>query len=112
VDAALALSLCETLLAWSPILCFKSAAKSAHPFGANSVLHSNPPVIYLPRRHGFLHGAFTALLVLWAIAYPGLLILLAAFGPIGILIGVGAAILLLVPWLLGLVVLGFLRWFT
>ena len=76
------------------------------------MLHSNLAAIYLPRRHGFLHGAFTALLLLWAIAYPGLLILLAAFGPIGFLVGVGAAILLLVPWLLGLVVLGFLRWIT
>ena len=52
------------------------------------------------------------LLALWAIAYPALLILLASLGVIGLVIGVGAAILLFVPWVVGLVVLGFLRWLS
>jgi hypothetical protein len=54
----------------------------------------------------------TLLLAVWALAYPVLLLLLAPLGPLGIVIGIGAAILLFVPWLSGLVILGFLRWFT
>jgi hypothetical protein len=76
------------------------------------VLQSRQATIYLPRRHGFLHGPVTVILVLWAIAYPGLLALLASFGPIGVLVGVGAAVLLLAPWLLGLLILLILRWIT
>ena len=73
------------------------------------MLQSRSPVIYIPPRHGFLHGPLTIILALWAIAYPALFILLASFGPIGALLGVGAAAVLLVPWLLGLVILAVLR---
>lgn len=66
--------------------------------------------IHVPRRHGFLRGPLTLILALWAISYPGLLVILAAFGPIGVVLGVGVAILLVVPWLLGLAILAFLRW--
>lgn len=76
------------------------------------MLQSRQPTIYLPRRHGFLHGPLTVLLVLWAIALPGLLALMLSFAPIGALVGVGAAVVLLVPWLLGLVILVILRWIT
>jgi hypothetical protein len=69
-------------------------------------------MIYVQQRHGFLHGPLTVLLILWAIAYPGLLALLTAFGPIGWLVGVGAAVLLLLPWLVGLVIVWFLRRLT
>jgi hypothetical protein len=54
----------------------------------------------------------TLVLALWAIAYPALLFLLAAFGPIGFVIGIGAAILLFVPWVSGLVILALVRWLT
>lgn len=73
------------------------------------MLQSRPPVIVVSRRHGLLHGPLTVILALWAIAYPALLILFASFGPIGALVGVGAAVLLLVPWLLGLIILAVLR---
>jgi hypothetical protein len=76
------------------------------------MLQSRPPIVYVQPRNGFLHGPLTIILALWAIAYPALLILFAAFGPIGALVGVAAAILLLVPWLLGLVVLAALRHFA
>jgi hypothetical protein len=76
------------------------------------MLQSRQPTNYFPRHPGFLHGPLTVILVLWAIAYPGLLLLLASFGPIGALVGVGAAILLLLPWLLGLVILVILRRIT
>jgi hypothetical protein len=73
------------------------------------MIQSRQPAIYVPRRHGILHGPLTLILALWAIAFPGLLLLLASLGPIGALLGVGAAILLLVPWSLGLLVLFVLR---
>jgi hypothetical protein len=76
------------------------------------VLQSQPPTIYVLQRHSFLHGPLTVLLVLWAIALPALLLLLTAFGPIGWLVGAGAAILLAVPWLAGIVILWFLRHIT
>lgn len=74
------------------------------------MFQSQQPTIYVPRRHSFLHGPLTVLLVLWAIALPGLFLLLAAFGPIGAVIGLGVGILLFAPWLIGLVILAFLRW--
>jgi hypothetical protein len=76
------------------------------------MLQSRPTVVYPSSRHGFLHGLLTLMLVLWAIAFPGLLLVLAALGPIGFLVGVGAAILLAVPWLVGLVILALLRYIT
>jgi hypothetical protein len=79
--------------------------------GRTLVIQSRPPTIYVdaPSRHGWLHGPLTFFLAIWAIAYPALIILLGSFGPIGLLFGVGAAVVLLVPWLLGLVVLAILR---
>jgi len=68
--------------------------------------------MYVSRRHGPFRGLMTLVLALWAIAYPGVLLLLAAFGPIGIVIGIGTALLLFVPWLSGLVILGCVRWLT
>jgi len=44
-----------------------------------------------------------------AIALPALLLLLTAFGPIGWLLGAGAAVVLALPWLVGLGILWFLR---
>jgi hypothetical protein len=76
------------------------------------VYQSQPPVIYVESRHGFLHGPLTILLVLWGLALPALLLLLTALGPIGWLLGFGAGLLLVVPWVLGLLVLGFLRHFS
>lgn len=73
------------------------------------MIQSQPPIIYVPERHGPLHGALTILLVLWAIALPALLLLLIGFGPIGWLVGLGAGILLAVPWFAGIVILWFLR---
>ena len=73
------------------------------------MLQSQPPIIYLEPRHGFLHGPLTLLLVLWAIALPALLLVLTAFGPIGWLVGAGAVLVLGLPWLGGLLVLGFFR---
>jgi hypothetical protein len=73
------------------------------------MLQTRPPVIYVPPRHGFLHGPLTIILALWAIAYPAVFILFASFGPIGALLGIGAAAVLLVPWVLGLVILAVLR---
>ena len=75
------------------------------------MLQSRPPTIYVDAApsHGPLRGPLTVLLAIWAFAYPALIILLGSFGPIGLLFGVGAAVVLLVPWLLGLVVLAILR---
>lgn len=73
---------------------------------------SQPPVIYVEPRHGFLHGPLTILLILWGVALPGLLLLLTALGPVGWLLGFGAGVLLVVPWLVGLLVLGFVRHFS
>lgn len=68
--------------------------------------------IYVSRRHSFLRGPLTLILALWAIALPALVVVFAAFGPVGVVLGVGAALLLLVPWLLGLVILAFVRSLT
>ena len=76
------------------------------------MLTRQSPTIYVQRRHGPLRGPLTFLLALWAIAYPALLLLLAPLGPLGLVIGLGAAILLFVPWVSGLVILGFLRWLS
>jgi hypothetical protein len=76
------------------------------------VLQRQSPTIYIQRRHGPLRGPLTILLVIWAIAYPALLLLLAPLGPLGLVIGLGAAILLFVPWVSGIVILGFMRWLT
>ena len=76
------------------------------------MLQRHSQVIHIPQRHGPFRTPLSVLLALWAIAYPALLILLASLGVIGLVIGVGAAILLFVPWVVGLVVLGFLRWLS
>jgi len=76
------------------------------------VLQSRPPIIVVSRSHGLFHGPLTVILALWAMAYPALFILFASFGPIGAVLGVGAAIVLLAPWLLGLVILAVLRHFA
>ena len=76
------------------------------------MFQSQPSVIYIQRRHSVLHGPLTVLLVLWAIALPALLLLLIGFGPIGWVVGLGATILLAVPWLAGIVILWFLRHIT
>ena len=74
------------------------------------MFQSQPPVIYVQnQRHSVLHGPVTILLVLWAVALPALLLLLTGFGPIGWVVGLGAVILLAIPWLAGLVILWFLR---
>ena len=52
------------------------------------------------------------ILALWAIAYPALLVLLAPLGPLGLVVGIGAAIVLFVPWVGGLVILAVLRWLS
>jgi hypothetical protein len=70
---------------------------------------SQPPVIYVPQRHGLFHGPLTVLLVLWALALPAVFLLLTAFGPIGWLVGIGVAVVAAVPWLIGLAILWFLR---
>ncbi len=70
---------------------------------------TQPPVIYVSQRHSLFHGPLTLLLILWAIALPALLLLLTALGPIGWLVGAGAAALLAIPWLVGLGILWFLR---
>ena len=67
---------------------------------------------YLPRRHSFLRGPLTLILALWAIALPALLLIFAAFGPIGILLGAGAFLVLIIPWLLGLIIIGLIRSLT
>jgi phosphotransferase system glucose/maltose/N-acetylglucosamine-specific IIC component len=76
------------------------------------VFQSHQSMIYVQPRHGFLHGPLTVVLFVWAIALPGLLLLLTAFGPIGWLVGAGAAFLLGVPWLVGIFILWFLRRLT
>jgi hypothetical protein len=76
------------------------------------VLQSQPPIIYVRQRHSVLHGPFTILLLLWAIALPALLLLLTGFGPLGWLVGFGAGILLALPWLAGIVILWFLRYIS
>src|SRR5476651_1095381 len=76
---------------------------------SHTVFQSQPPIIYVRERHSVLHGPLTILLVLWAIALPAFLLLLTGFGPIGWVVGLGAGILLAIPWLAGLVILWFLR---
>ena len=73
------------------------------------MVQSQPPIIYSRERHSVLHGPLTILLALWAVALPALLLLLAGFGPVGWVVGLGAGILLAIPWLAGLVILWFLR---
>ncbi len=73
------------------------------------MFQSQSPTIYVQQRHSVFHGPLTILLVLWAIALPALLVLLTAFGPIGWLVGAGVAVLLAVPWVVGLAILWFLR---
>ena len=73
------------------------------------MFQSQRPIIYVQARHSFLHGPLTILPVLWAIALPALLVLLTAFGPIGWLVGAGTVLLLGLPWLLGLLIIGFFR---
>jgi hypothetical protein len=73
------------------------------------VIQSQPHVIYVEPRRSVLHGPLTILMVLWAIALPAVVAVLTAFGPIGWIVGVGLAIVLAVPWLIGLFVLWFLR---
>jgi hypothetical protein len=80
-------------------------------FGVDFVLQLTRPV-YVSRRHSFLRGPLTLILALWALALPALLLVFAAFGPIGLVLGVGAAVLLIVPWLIGLVILAFVRALT
>ena len=76
------------------------------------MLQRQSTIIYVPQRHGPLRGPLTLILAVWAIAYPALLALLAPFGPLGLVIGIGAAILLFVPWVGGLVILAVLRWLS
>jgi len=59
-----------------------------------------------------MRGPLTLILALWAIAYPALLVLLAPLGPLGLVLGIGVAIVLFVPWVGGLVILGVLRWLS
>ncbi len=73
------------------------------------MFQSQPDVIYVEPHHGFLHGPLTILLALWGIALPVLLLLLTGLGPIGWLVGAGVGLVLGLPWLLGLLVLGFIR---
>ena len=84
----------------------------AHGKGKHPVIQSQPRVIYVEPRRSVLHGPLTVLLVLWAIALPLIVAMLTAFGPIGWLVGAGLAIVLGIPWLVGLVVLWFLRRLT
>ena len=74
------------------------------------MFQSQPPIIYVQnQRHSVLHGPITILLILWAVALPALLLLLTGFGPVGWVVGLGAGILLAIPWLAGIVILWFLR---
>ncbi|MGH2465654.1 MAG: hypothetical protein ACRDGI_09355 [Candidatus Limnocylindrales bacterium] len=76
------------------------------------MFESQPRVVYLQQRHGPLHGPLTLLLLLWALALPVLLVLLTGLGPLGWILGLGATILLAIPWLLGVIILWFLRHIT
>ena len=77
------------------------------------MIQSQPRTIYVERGHGALHGPLTVLLVIWALALPiVLLLLLTGLGPIGWLLGAGLAFLFGIPWLVGLVVVWFLRRLT
>lgn len=76
------------------------------------MLQRQSPQPYTQRRHGPLRGPLTFLLILWVIAYPAILMLLAPLGPFGLVLGVGAAVLLFVPWVSGIVILAVIRWLT
>ena len=76
------------------------------------MLQRQSTIIYVPQRHRPWRGPLTLILALWAIAYPALLVLLAPLGPLGLVIGIGAAIVLFVPWVGGLVILAVLRWLS
>ena len=69
-------------------------------------------VIYVEHQHGPFRGPLTFILAIWALAYPVILLLLTPLGPIGLILGVAAAVLLFVPWVVGLLVIGALRWFA
>jgi hypothetical protein len=73
------------------------------------VFDSQPRVVYVQQRHSVLHGPLTVLLILWALALPVFLLLLTGLGPVGWILGLGATILLAIPWLIGVVILWFLR---
>ncbi|MEA2619825.1 MAG: hypothetical protein QOC97_598 [Chloroflexota bacterium] len=76
------------------------------------MIQSQPRTIYVDRAHGVLRGPLTVLLVIWALALPAVLLLLTGLGPIGWLLGAGMAFVFGIPWLLGLVVLWFVRRLT
>jgi hypothetical protein len=76
------------------------------------VFQSQPRPIYRERGHRPLHGPLTVLLVAWALALPAILLLLTGLGPIGWLLGVVLAIMLVMPWLAGLVIVWLLRSIT
>jgi small-conductance mechanosensitive channel len=73
------------------------------------VFDSQPRVVYVQQRRSVLHGPLTVLLILWALALPVFLLLLTGLGPVGWILGLGATILLAIPWLIGVVILWFLR---
>jgi hypothetical protein len=73
------------------------------------VFDSQPRVVYVQQRHSVLHGPLTVLLILWALALPVFLLLLTGLGPVGWILGLGATILLAIPWLIGVAILWFLR---
>lgn len=76
------------------------------------MIHSQPRTTYVQRGHSALHGPLTVLLVIWALVFPGTLLLLTGLGPIGWLLGAGLAFLFGIPWLVGLVILWFVRRLT
>ena len=76
------------------------------------MIQSQPRPIYRERGHGALHGPLTVLLIVWALALPVILLMLTGLGPIGWLLGFALAILLVMPWLVGVVVLWFVRSLT
>lgn len=73
------------------------------------MIHSQPRTTYVQGGHSALHGPLTVLLVIWALALPGILLLLTGLGPIGWLLGAGLAFLFGIPWLVGLVIVWFVR---
>jgi hypothetical protein len=74
-----------------------------------NVIQSQLRTVYVERRHGPLHGPLTVLLLVWALALPAVLLLLTGLGPIGWLLGAGLAFLFGVPWIVGLVIVWFVR---
>ena len=69
-------------------------------------------VVYVQNQHGPFRGLLTFILAVWALAYPVLLLLLPPLGPIGLILGVAAGIFLFVPWVVGLLIIGTIRWFA